>query len=78
MTQILSYDIGAWDLGGAFDALGRLNYRTTLGRSLCRSKGQGLPELRASGVNVRLTANFVGEYVHTLSATEVDTKSLAT
>ena len=61
-TLITSYDIGAWELGEAYDALGSMNYGTSLARSLVEWKGRGLFNYAAGPVNVRYNVNYIGEY----------------
>ena len=39
-TYTLSWRIDAWELGGAYDAKGRLNYDTSLARALPEFKGR--------------------------------------
>ena len=61
-TRILGYDIGAWVLGGAYDALGSMNYGTSLARSLVEWKGRGLINLAFGPANVRYNANYIHDY----------------
>ena len=61
-TQILGYEIDAWVLGGAYDALGSMNYGTSLARSLVEWKGSAMVNYAAGPVNVRYRANYVDEY----------------
>ena len=63
-THVLSYDISAWELGPAFDALGRLNYRTPLARTVVEWKGRGHINFRWQNFNVRYVANYIGAYDH--------------
>ena len=61
-TKILSYDIGAWEFSGEYDALGRLNYRTSLARTLAEWKGRFTINYEWQDLNVRWIANGVDEY----------------
>ena len=61
-TRILSYEIDAWVLGGAYDALGGLNYTTSLARTLVEWKGSGYLNVALGPVNARYRANYVDEY----------------
>ena len=63
-TRILSYDVGSWELGEGFDALGRLNYSTSLARSLVELKGRVFVNYSQGPINVRWTANYTDDYVH--------------
>ena len=62
-TRILGYDIDAWALGGAYDALGRLNYTTSLARTLAKWKVRGLANYGWGPLNLRYNANYVHDYV---------------
>ena len=59
-TNVLSFDIAAWELGSARDALGRLNYNTSLARTTTEWKGRGHLNYRFGLVNVRYVANYIG------------------
>ena len=61
-TRITSYDIGAWEFGPAYDALGRLNYRTSLARTLAQWKGRLSANYAWNALNVRWTVNGIAEY----------------
>ena len=63
-TRVLSYDISAWELGPARDALGRLNHRTSLARTVVEWKSRGHVNFRVGPLNVRYVANYVGAYDH--------------
>ena len=63
-TNVLSFDIAAWELGSARDALGRLNYNTSLARTTTEWKGRGHLNYRFGLVNVRYVANYIGAYDH--------------
>ena len=63
-TQILSYDIDAWTFGGAYDALGRLNYRTSLARTLAEFKGRLTTNYAWGDVNARWVVNYLDEYTY--------------
>ena len=61
-TRITSYDIGAWEFGGKYDALGRLNYRTPLARTLAEWKGRLTTNYEWDALNVRWVVSGVDEY----------------
>ncbi len=61
-TQILSFDIGAWQFGPEYDALGRLNYRTSLARTLAEWKARATVNYAWEDLNVRWVTSYVDEY----------------
>ena len=61
-TRITSYDIGAWEFGGKYDALGRLNYQTSLARTLAEWKGRVSANYAWGALNARWVVNGVDEY----------------
>ena len=61
-TQILGYEIDSWVLGDAYDALGSMNYGTSLARSLVEWKGRAILNYAVGPVNVRYNANYTDEY----------------
>ena len=61
-TQITSYDIDAWTFGDEYDALGRLNYRTSLARTLVELKGRATLNYQLGGLNLRWITNMIDEY----------------
>ena len=61
-TKIMSFDIDAWEFGGEYDALGRLNYRTSLARTLAEWKGRSTINYAFGDWNVRWITNYVDEY----------------
>ncbi len=61
-TRILSYDISAWELGGEYDALGNMNYETSLARTLVKWKGRGFVNYAWGPLNLRYMLNFTGGY----------------
>ncbi len=63
-TNVLSYDISAWELGSALDALGRLNYGTSLARTVTEWKARGHLNYRVGNLNARYVANYIGAYDH--------------
>lgn len=63
-TNIRSYDISAWELGDAIDALGRLNYRTSLARTLAEWKGKVYLNWSMEDLNLRLTAHYIDSYLY--------------
>ena len=62
-TRILGYEIDAWELGGAYDALGRLNYTTSLARALVKWKVQGFLNYAWGPLNLRYGLNYLDDYV---------------
>lgn len=65
-TRTLSWQIKAWELGSAYNAAGRLNYDTSLARSLVNWKGRAYVNLRKGGYNLRWTMHHTGGYKHDL------------
>ena len=63
-TRVSSYDISAWELGPAHDALGRLNYGTSLARPVVEWKSRSYVNFRMGAFNVRYVANYIGAYDH--------------
>ena len=61
-TRILSYDIGAWQFGPEYDALGRLNYGTSLARTLAEWKARTTVNYAWEDLNVRWVTSYVDEY----------------
>ena len=61
-TRITSYDISAWEYGGAYNALGRLNYRTPLARTLAEWKGRITANYAWGPLNARWVVNGIDEY----------------
>ncbi len=61
-TRILGYDIDAWELGEAYNALGRLNYTTSLARSLVKLKVRGFLNYAWKSLNLRYIASYADEY----------------
>lgn len=61
-TRILSYRIAAWALDDAYDALGRLNYRTSLARTLAEWKMRLQANYRRDAWNLRYAARYVSSY----------------
>ena len=62
-TRILGYDIDAWELGDAYNALGRLNYTTSLARTLVKLKARGFVNYAWKSLNVRYSASYADDYV---------------
>ena len=78
-TRILRYDIDAWALGDARDALGRLNYGTSLARTLIEWKARPFLNYRVNNLNLRYVANYVSAYDHLDPAGELlEIESLTT
>lgn len=61
-TRILGYEIDEWVLGGAYDALGSMNYGTSLARSLVEWKGRATLNYAMGALNTRYNANYIDEY----------------
>ena len=61
-TRILGYEIDGWVLGGAYDALGSMNYGTSLARSLVEWKGRGTLNYAMGALNARYNVNYIDEY----------------
>ena len=73
-TRILGYDIDAWELGNAYDALGNMNYDTSLARSLLEWKVRGFLNYAMGSMNIRYMLNFRDSYGydHEVTATPTD------
>ena len=61
-TRITSYDISGWEYGDEYDALGRLNYRTPLARTLAEWKGRIWANYQRGALNARWVVNAVDSY----------------
>ena len=61
-TRILSYAISAWALNDAYDALGRLNYRTSLARTLTEWKLRWQVNYAWRNLNLRYAARYINSY----------------
>ena len=61
-TVITSYDISAWEYGSEYDALGRLNYRTPLARTLAEWKGRLTANYQTGPLNARWVVNAIDQY----------------
>ncbi|MYD42972.1 MAG: TonB-dependent receptor [Gammaproteobacteria bacterium] len=61
-TRILNYEIDSWVLGGAYDALGSMNYGTSLARSLVELKGRVTANYAMGPLNLRYNLNYIDEY----------------
>ena len=61
-TKIMSFDISAWEFGDDYDALGRLNYRTSLARTLAEWKGRSTLNYEFDNWNIRWITSYVDEY----------------
>ena len=61
-TRILSFDIDSWELGAAYDALGKLNYETPLARSLTEWKVLWHANYAWRNLNLRYAARFSNGY----------------
>ena len=62
-TRILGYDIAAWELGEAYNALGRLNYTTSLARTLVKLKLRGFLNYAWKSLNVRYSVSYTDDYL---------------
>lgn len=61
-TKIQSFDIDAWEFGAEYDALGRLNYNTSLARTLAEVKGRVSFNYAWQELNVRWVTSYVDSY----------------
>lgn len=61
-TRILSYKIGSWALGNAYNALGRMNRTTSLARTLTRWKALGHVNYSWRNINLRYLTRFTSAY----------------
>ena len=71
-TRILGYDVGGWELGDGFEALGKMNYGTSLARSLVEWKARGFVNYAFGPVNVRYLLNYVDSYETSAIPFEID------
>ncbi|MGI9322274.1 MAG: TonB-dependent receptor domain-containing protein, partial [Pseudomonadales bacterium] len=67
-TRLLAYDIAAWEFGAKYDALGRLNYDTTLARTLVEWKARLSLNYAWSDFNLRLVTSYVDSYEYIAQA----------
>ena len=63
-TRTLSWQISGWRFGPAYDAIGRLNYDTSLARTVVDWKAKAWLNARIGDVNLRWTARHVAAYQH--------------
>lgn len=63
-TRTLSWEISGWRFGPAYDAIGRLNYDTSLARTVVDWKAKAWLDARIGDVDLRLTARHVAVYRH--------------
>ena len=63
-TRTLSWDISGWRFGAAYDAIGRLNYDTSLARAVVDWKTRAWLNARIGDINVRWTVRHVAAYLH--------------
>ena len=73
-TRILGYEIDAWVLGEAYDALGSMNYGTSFARSLVEWKGRTTLNYAMGALNARYNTNYIDEYEVDTSAVVVDSQ----
>ena len=71
-TRILSFDIDSWELGAAFNALGRMNYETPLARTLTEWKILWHLNYAWRGLNLRYAAKYVNGYDNVEDNLKVD------
>ena len=67
-TRTLSWKIDAWQFGPAHDAAGRLNYDTSLARSVVKWKGGAYLNFSAHRFNLRWALHYTGPYRHDLDS----------
>ncbi len=58
-TRTLVWDISGWNFGPAYDALGRLNYDTSLARTVLDWKGRLWPNAEIGDSQARWTAHYL-------------------
>lgn len=61
-TRIFNYRIEAWELSEAYDALGRLNYGTSLARTLTEWRVRAQANYAWRGFNLRYAARHINSY----------------
>ena len=71
-TRITSYDIDGWQYGGKYDALGRLNYRTPLARTLAKWKGRLATNYQWNRLNARWVVNAIDSYDYFMEGFNVE------
>ena len=71
-TRILGYDIDAWEFGGKYDALGRLNYQTSLARTLAEWKGRFTVNYRWNALNLRMVTSGIDSYDYLMQGFDVE------
>ena len=63
-TRTLSWNISGWRFGPAYDAIGRLNYDTSLARTVVDWKAKAWLGARIGDVDLRWTLRHVAAYRH--------------
>ena len=71
-TRVASYDISRWQFGSSYDALGRLNYRTSLARTLAEWKGRLSANFAWGAMNTRWVVNGIDEYDYCMAGFTTD------
>jgi len=71
-THITSYAIDAWEFGDEYNALGRLNYRTPLARTLAEWKGRLAANYEWNRLNARWVVNAIDSYDYFMQGFDVE------
>jgi len=61
-TKVETFEIDAWEFGPKYDALGRLNYRTSLARTVAEWKARGTVNYEWDNLNIRWITSYIDEY----------------
>jgi len=61
-TKVETFEIDEWQFGPKYDALGRLNYRTSLARTVAEWKARGTINYQWENLNLRWVTNYIDEY----------------
>lgn len=63
-TRTLSWEINGWLFGPAYDAIGRLNYDTSLARTVVDWKHRTWVAVTVGDLDLRWTAHYTADYKH--------------
>ena len=63
-TRTLSWEIDGWLFGPAYDAIGRLNYDTSLARTVVDWKHRIWVAVTVGGLDLRWTTHYTADYKH--------------